>query len=89
VPFSPSGNSSWITFYTKHAVEQAELTGDLAAAFSKPEDTPRGWRWSCIVFAWRLGIERWNAPRPSTRQASGLGGSTPPSLSGRWRTSGM
>ncbi|NLX13807.1 MAG: DUF3987 domain-containing protein [Phycisphaerales bacterium] len=41
VPFvlklSPDGKESWERFYNEHAQEQIELTGDLAAAWSKLE----------------------------------------------------
>ncbi len=35
LPLSPSGKSAWVSFYDQHAAEQAELVGDLAAAWSK------------------------------------------------------
>ncbi len=34
---TPRGKEAWITFYNAHAVEQAEMTGELAAAWSKLE----------------------------------------------------
>jgi len=34
---NPAGKSAWIRFYNRHAKEQAELTGELAAAWSKLE----------------------------------------------------
>ncbi len=34
---SPAAKSDWVTFYNEHAAEQAELSGDLAAAWSKLE----------------------------------------------------
>ena len=37
VPLSPQGKQAWIEFYNAHAVEQAEMAGDLAAAWSKLE----------------------------------------------------
>jgi hypothetical protein len=37
LPLSPDGKTAWIKFYNDHADEQAELTGDLAAAWSKLE----------------------------------------------------
>lgn len=37
VPLSADGRAAWVEFYNEHAQEQAELTGDLAAAWSKLE----------------------------------------------------
>lgn len=37
LPLTPTGKSVWIAFYNEHAEEQAALTGDLAAAWSKLE----------------------------------------------------
>jgi hypothetical protein len=37
MPLSPAAKDAWITFYNAHAREQAELTGDLAATWSKLE----------------------------------------------------
>jgi len=37
VKLTPEGKRAWIEFYNAHAAEQAELTGDLAAAWSKLE----------------------------------------------------
>jgi len=37
VPLSVDGKAAWVDFYNEHAQEQAELTGDLAAAWSKLE----------------------------------------------------
>ncbi|TVQ57334.1 MAG: DUF3987 domain-containing protein, partial [Phycisphaerales bacterium] len=37
VTLAPDGKATWIDFYNVHAHEQAELTGDLAAAWSKLE----------------------------------------------------
>jgi len=37
VPLSPQGKKAWIDFYNAHAVEQAGMAGDLAAAWSKLE----------------------------------------------------
>ncbi len=34
---SPGGKKVWVTFYDEHAKEQAKLTGDLAAVWSKLE----------------------------------------------------
>lgn len=34
---APDGKAAWIAFYNEHACEQAELTGDLSAAWSKLE----------------------------------------------------
>ncbi len=35
--FSPGGKALWVEFYDRHGDEMAELTGDLAAAWSKLE----------------------------------------------------
>jgi hypothetical protein len=37
VPLSADGKAAWVDFYNEHAQEQAELTGDLAATWSKLE----------------------------------------------------
>ncbi len=37
IPLSREGKRAWVTFYNDHACEQADLTGDLAAAWSKLE----------------------------------------------------
>ena len=37
LPLSPAAKEAWIAFYNEHAQEQAELTGDLAASWSKLE----------------------------------------------------
>ena len=37
ISLSPLGKQAWIAFYNAHAVEQAEMTGELAAAWSKLE----------------------------------------------------
>jgi hypothetical protein len=37
VPLTPCGKRAWIDFYNAHARELADLTGDLAAAWSKLE----------------------------------------------------
>ncbi len=37
VDLTPGAKLAWISFYNEHAVEQADLTGDLSAAWSKLE----------------------------------------------------
>ena len=37
LPLSPKGKQAWIDFYNAHAIEQAEMAGDLAAAWAKLE----------------------------------------------------
>jgi uncharacterized protein DUF3987 len=37
IPLESDGRKAWIDFYNEHAVQQAELSGDLAAAWSKLE----------------------------------------------------
>lgn len=37
LPLTPAAKDAWIAFYNEHAKEQAELTGDLAATWSKLE----------------------------------------------------
>lgn len=37
LPLTPDAKECWIAFYNAHAAEQADLTGDLAAAWSKLE----------------------------------------------------
>jgi hypothetical protein len=37
LPLSPEGYRAWVAFYNEHGAEQEELTGDLAAAWSKLE----------------------------------------------------
>jgi hypothetical protein len=38
VRLSPAAKTAWTTYFNEHAVEQADLTGDLAAAWSKLEE---------------------------------------------------
>jgi len=37
LPLAPAGKAAWIKFYNEHGQEQANLTGDLSAAWSKLE----------------------------------------------------
>lgn len=37
VALADDGKAAWVTFYNEHATEQAELSGDLSAAWSKLE----------------------------------------------------
>lgn len=37
LPLTPEGKRVWVSFYNSHAQEQVELTGDLAASWSKLE----------------------------------------------------
>src|SRR5208283_608648 len=37
IPLSPGGKAAWIEFFNAHNAEQVELSGDLAAAWSKLE----------------------------------------------------
>lgn len=43
LPLTTAAKRSWIEFYDEHASEQVELTGDLAAAWSKLKVTPPDW----------------------------------------------
>jgi hypothetical protein len=60
IPLTPSAKTAWIEFYNVHAVEQADLTGDLSAAWSKLEG-----------YAARLALVvhfvRWAAEDPTLR----------------------
>jgi hypothetical protein len=38
VDMTPEAKAAWITYFNSHAVEQADLTGDLSAAWSKLEE---------------------------------------------------
>jgi hypothetical protein len=38
VPLSDDAKAAWKTYYNAHAIEQADLTGDMAAAWSKLEE---------------------------------------------------
>jgi hypothetical protein len=38
IHLSPDAKAAWTTYYNEHAVEQADLVGDLAAAWSKLEE---------------------------------------------------
>ena len=40
IQLGPEAKTAWVEYYDKHAKEQADLTGDLAAAWSKLEETP-------------------------------------------------
>ena len=37
IPLSPEGKHAWIDFYNAHACEEAAMSGNLAAAWSKLE----------------------------------------------------
>ncbi len=58
VQMSPEARTAWIAYYDDHAIEQADLTGDMAAAWSKLEE-----------YAARLALVvhfvRWAADDPS------------------------
>ncbi len=41
LPLSPDGKREWIQFHNLHAEETAELSGELAAAWSKLEGYPK------------------------------------------------
>lgn len=57
------GKLVWIAFYNEHALEQAELTGDLAAAWSKLEGY-------AARFALLVHLLRWAADDPALEHKS-------------------
>ncbi len=65
VPMTPEGKAAWVRFYNAHAREQSELTGDLAAAWSKLEG-----------YAARLALVvhfvRWAADDPTLRNPDAI-----------------
>jgi len=62
LPLSPAAKDTWIAFYNAHAKEQAELTGDLAATWSKLEGYAA--RLALIVH-----LIRWAAGDPTLKHA--------------------
>jgi hypothetical protein len=52
ITLTPDGREAWINFYNRHALEQAELSGDLAAAWSKLEGY-------CARLALLIHLIRW------------------------------
>jgi len=59
VPLSADGHAAWVDFYNAHGQEQAELSGDLAAAWSKLEGYAA--RLALVVHFARWAIRRWPA----------------------------
>lgn len=55
LPLTPASKAAWIEFYNAHAQEQVELTGDLAAAWSKLEGYAA--RLALVVHCVRWAVE--------------------------------
>ena len=60
VTLADDGKRAWVTFYNEHATEQAELSGDLAATWSKLEGYAA--RLALVVH-----LTRWAAHDPTLR----------------------
>lgn len=58
VRLSGDAKTAWKTYYNAHAVEQADLTGDMAAAWSKLEEYP-------VRLALVVHFTRWAAGDPN------------------------
>ncbi|MCZ6653211.1 MAG: DUF3987 domain-containing protein [Planctomycetota bacterium] len=71
VPLSPEGQQAWIRFYDDFAVEQANLTGELAAAMSKLEGC--GARLALIVHLVRCATGELNLGDPIDAESVGKG----------------
>ncbi len=67
---SPEGKRAWIEFYNRHAGEQAELIGDLAAAWSKLEGYAA--RFALIVHCVRWADEDPKLESPDTIDAESV-----------------
>jgi hypothetical protein len=65
VRLSAEAKTAWTTYYNAHAVEQAELTGDMAAAWSKLEEY-------AARLALVLHFTRWAAGDPRLTNANVL-----------------
>jgi hypothetical protein len=63
VTLADDGKGAWVTFYNEHATEQAELSGDLSAAWSKLEGYAA--RLALVVH-----LTRWAAGDTTLRNAS-------------------
>jgi hypothetical protein len=63
LPLTPAAKDAWVAFYDEHAIEQAELTGDLAATWSKLEGYAA--RLALIVH-----LTRWAAGDPTLEDAN-------------------
>ncbi len=63
VRLADDGKRAWVTFYNEHATEQAELSGDLSAAWSKLEGYAA--RLALVVH-----LTRWAAGDATLRDAS-------------------
>ncbi|WP_437186918.1 DUF3987 domain-containing protein [Planctomicrobium sp. SH668] len=63
VEMTPEAKIAWVEYYNAHAREQAELTGDLSAAWSKLEEVP-------ARLALILHYARWAADDPTLADLS-------------------
>src|SRR5262249_14815218 len=62
VRLSADAKTAWTTYYNAHAIEQAELTGDMASAWSKLEEY-------AVRLALVVHFARWAANDPSLANA--------------------
>jgi hypothetical protein len=65
VRLSPDAKAAWTAYYDAHAVEQADLTGDLAAAWAKLEEYAA--RLALVVH-----LTRWAGGDPTLRNVENL-----------------
>jgi hypothetical protein len=65
VPLSPEGKAVWVQFYNEHAEEQVELTGDLAAVWSKLEGY-------AARLALVIHLVRWAVDDPALRDPNAI-----------------
>ncbi|MCH8853966.1 MAG: DUF3987 domain-containing protein, partial [Planctomycetes bacterium] len=71
IPLSPEGRSAWISFYNEFAIEQASLTGALAAAMSKLEGCAA--RLALIVHLVRCATEEVTLGNPIDAESIRIG----------------
>ena len=76
---TPEAKAAWLKFYDSHATEQAKLTGDLAAAWSKLEEVPAR---LAIVFHCVQGAvaaspaKPWTSDSPVAQSSTDVGAAT-------------
>ncbi len=64
LPLTDDGKQAWVTFYNEHAKEQAELSGDLSAAWSKLEGYAP--RLALVIHLTRWAAGDSSVPTPTT-----------------------
>jgi hypothetical protein len=70
VRLSADAKSAWTTYYNAHAIEQADLTGDMAAAWSKLEEYAA--RLALVVHFTRWAADDANLSKPDIVDAASM-----------------